>query len=128
MKIIGAIKKGLGEGKKFMSLKKYREQFYKILKYYPYRGTLNVELDKENLKKFKYRVQKKRKYLLRGFRQKNRTYREVKLIKAKFRDKKIGIIFPYYRHNPENIIEIVARQNLRYTYKLKDGDIVEVEI
>ncbi|MCX8163432.1 MAG: CTP-dependent riboflavin kinase [Candidatus Micrarchaeota archaeon] len=128
MKIRGKVKKGLGEGKKFMSLKEYREGFYKIFNYYPYRGTLNLELDKKNLENFNSKIKTRKKRLVKGFKKNGKIYREVKVVKAKIGKKIIGVVFPFYKHHPKNIVEIIAKENLRREYKLKDGDEIEFEI
>ncbi|MFN3909828.1 MAG: DUF120 domain-containing protein [Candidatus Anstonellaceae archaeon] len=128
MKIFGRVKRGLGQGKFFMSLKGYQTQFYKLLKYNPYKGTLNLELDKKNLLKLKNKKRKVRKYKIKGFYYKNKEYKPITMIKAKLKNLKIGIIFPYYRHHKKNIIEIIAKQNLRKKFFLKDNSKIEITI
>ena len=128
MKIIGLVKKGLGQGKYFMSLNGYRKGFYKILKYYPFKGTLNLEVSNKDVKKIQDALKRKRKYKIKGFKENNEEYKEITFIKVKVFGKPAIIVFPFYRHHPKNIIEVVSKYNLRKKYKLKNDGKVELEI
>jgi len=128
MKITGIVKKGLGQGKYFMSLNGYKKGFYKILKYYPFKGTLNIELNKKDVKKIQKALKVKKIYTIEGFKENNKEYKKITFIKIKIFNNPAIIVFPFYRHNPKNVIEIASKYNLRKKYKLKDNDKVEIEI
>jgi riboflavin kinase len=127
IKIIGKVVDGLGEGKFFMSLDGYKKGFYKYLNYYPYKGTLNLSLDKKNLKLFKNAIKKLKKYKINGFKENKKKYYPIKLIKIKAKNLKGAAIFPYYKHHPENIVELVFRFNIRKKFQLKNFQNFEFE-
>ncbi|WP_457611974.1 DUF120 domain-containing protein [Methanocaldococcus sp.] len=125
MNIIGKVVSGLGEGKKFLSIKKYKEDIKKLLGFEPYEGTLNLELPFE-IDESNYKYFETEDFILN-----NKKYFGVKLIPVKIlvKDYKIdgAILIPKKTYHKKNIVEIIAPIKLR-DLGVKDGDEVKVII
>jgi riboflavin kinase len=122
----GEVVAGLGTGKLFVTKEEYKKQFKKKIGYIPYAGTLNLKIkneDRSDIGKYASGI------LIRGFRENNRTYGQVKCLdctlKKDQKQTKGTIVIPQKtRHR--NILEIISPQNLRKTLNLKNNDIVEI--
>jgi riboflavin kinase len=122
--IKGKVFSGSGEGTKFTEQPWAKKQITEKLGYIPHPGTLNIRITENGLK-------------LKNFLDKI-TWMEIsppkgfcrgKLAKAYFIDNlKCAIIKPEVENYPQDVIELMAPINLRKTFKLKDGDNVEVKI
>ena len=117
----GKITTGRGEGKKFLDLLWVKKQIQEKLQFIPYKGTLNVILNKKSvphrslLKKTKYvRIEP-----ADGF------YNGI-AIPALINSQNCTIIVPEIKNYPKNMIEIIAPINLRQSLNIKDGDEVAV--
>lgn len=122
--IKGKVFSGRGEGTKFTEQPWAKKQIAEKLGYVPHPGTLNITITENGLK-------------LKNFLDKI-TWTEIsppegfcrgKLSKACFiGNLKCAIIKPEVENYPQDVIELMAPANLRKTFKLKDGDTVEVKI
>ncbi|MGB9675729.1 MAG: DUF120 domain-containing protein [Candidatus Bathyarchaeales archaeon] len=125
IQVRGKVFSGSGEGAKFVSLPWVKRQITEKLGFTPYNGTLNIRLDKESVV-LKRRVMKKANAIKiipqEGFCQ-------GKLFKAVFMDElECAVVIPEVEGYPEDMIEIVAKVNLREKFQLKDDDTVKVKI
>ncbi|WP_423793147.1 CTP-dependent riboflavin kinase [Methanocaldococcus indicus] len=126
MIIEGKVVSGLGEGKKYLSIKKYKEDIKKYLGFYPYEGTLNILLNNEiDFSNFKY-------FETEDFTHNNKKYYGIRLIPVNIliNDTKIsgGIVLPKKTKHKKNILEIIAPIKLREKFNLKDGDTIKIEV
>jgi CTP-dependent riboflavin kinase len=126
MKVVGTVFSGVGRGVQLINLN--RDRIYGLLGIKAYRGTLNLRLEKPlYLKrlahKFLYRVIKTGHMIV-----------EMRFYKARIKDvdcwvmrqeKSIFKLDPPYK---DDVLEIIAKENLRERFELEDGDEVEVEI
>ena len=125
----GKICTGMGEGAYYMSRKGYRNRFPTMVGFIPYPGTLNVQLLEEtSLKNFE-RLQRSPASFIKEFMEDNRKFGRV-FVWPTFiliGDNKIpsALIRPDRTHH-NNQIELIAKENIKDTYNVKDGDIIEV--
>ncbi len=118
----GIVVGGRGEGKKFMSMEKYKEQFIKNFNINPYPGTLNLEIDE----KIYGDMKKLEGIYLHGFIREGKEYGGVKCFPVKILDENCLLIIPE-KTVYEKIVEIVSQYNLREKHGLENGDHLEIE-
>jgi riboflavin kinase len=123
----GAVISGIGEGKYYMSLAPYREQFKVHLGFEPYPGTLNIRLSPSSIP-----VRKKIDALdwtrIKGFSTDGRTFGDAKCIACRIGNIACGIVVPGRTHYPEDIIEVIAPIALRRKLGVEDSDSISVEV
>ncbi len=124
--IKGKVFSGVGEGRYYVSLKGYKEQFKEKLGFDPYPGTLNLKIPKEQLY-FRRRLEEEDGILIEGFKTPDRTFGDVKAFKCKVNGIEGAIVLPKRTHYPSDVLEVMAPVKLR-NYGIKDGDFVEVEV
>lgn len=124
--INGKVFSGLGEGKYYISQENYKNGLKDILGFEPFLGTLNIRISKKELYKMEI-IRLKEKRFIPPFEKDGRVFGKVYVYEAKFRDEKIGVIIPERTHYTD-VLEIVARENMRQKYDLKDGDTLEITI
>jgi len=120
----GWVVSGKGEGRFYLSKKKYAEQFSENLGFLPYPGTLDVKLDGTQ-------IRKEPDILIKGFRENGEIRGDVLCFKSKliYRGKETPCytIIPILTSH-KNVIEVIHKENLREKLKIEDGDEVEIEI
>jgi riboflavin kinase len=123
----GTVVSGIGEGKYYMSLEPYKQQFKTHLGFEPYPGTLNIRLPASGLP-----VRKKIDSLgwirIKGFSTDGRTFGDAKCLPCRIDDIPCGIVVPGRTHYPEDIIEVIAPVALRRKLGVEDTDTVTVEV
>ena len=122
----GTIRTGMGEGGYYICQKQYMEQFDEKLNFKPYEGTLNIEINKEDLGKLEI-VQNSDGHEIAGFSSEGRSFGKVIAYKAKIRNIECAIVVPERSHY-SNIIEVVCQYHLRRTLSIQDGDKVEIKV
>jgi riboflavin kinase, archaea type len=123
----GTVVSGIGEGKYYMSLGPYKEQFNTHLGFEPYPGTLNIRLSSSSIP-----VRKKIEALdwirIKGFSTDGRTFGDAKCLPCRIGSISCGIVMPGRTHYPEDIIEVIAPVALRRKLGVEDSDTVTVEV
>jgi len=123
--IYGTVFSGLGEGKYYISKHGYREQFIKKLGFSPYPGTLNLYLSFDENKKLEKILLEKEYILLKGFRDENRSFGDVKCYRVIVEERVEGALLkPFRTHHMPNVVEIVSKEFLRKKFNINDGSIV----
>ena len=125
--ISGKVLDGLSDGKYYMSLSEYREQFEKKLGFKPYSGTLNIRLDMED-RNIKERIKKMDGILIEGFVKNNRVYGSLKCFKCMINGIEGSIIIPERSHYGSEILELISPFKLRKKLNLKNGSKIDVEV
>jgi len=125
-KLTGRVISGVGEGIYYMSQRGYCEQFERELGFNPYPGTLDIKLDKASLE-FKAVLMQLPGKQAESFKTNERTFGQVKFFPAKLKNKKVALILPVRSHYTD-IVELIAPKKLRESLKLRDGDVVQVEV
>ena len=123
----GAVVSGLGEGKYYMSLQPYKEQFAAALGFEPYPGTLNIKLAQSSVP-----VRKKIDALewtrIKGFSTDGRTFGDARCIPCRIGTLRCGIVVPGRTHYPDDLIEVIAPVALRRKLGVEDNDSINVEV
>ena len=123
----GSVVSGIGEGKYYMSLEAYKQQFNTHLGFEPYPGTLNIRLSSSSLP-----VRKKIDALnwirIKGFSTDGRTFGDAKCLPCRIGTISCGIVMPGRTHYPVDIIEVIAPMALRRKLGVEDSDTVTVEV
>ena len=123
----GRVITGLGEGRYYMALGPYREQFAEHLGFEPFPGTLNLRLDQQSVG-IRRELDRQEWVKISGFVADGRTFGEARCIPCRIGDIPCGIVVPGRTHYPEDIVELVAPIELRPALGVKDTDIVTVEV
>jgi riboflavin kinase len=121
--ITGTLEKGFGEGRYYVSLPQYQNEFKKKLGFKAYPGTLNV---KSNLSEIKIFMSNLKQLTIKGFETKNRTFGSLKCYKVKINNTKGAIVVPERTRHSENIIEIISPVYLKEKLKVNDGDKIKI--
>jgi len=119
----GKIFSGKGEGAKFVTLAWVRKQIRKELGFEPYPGTLDLRITGEDTRR--------KKPLLEGGVTilPPKGFCRGRLFRACFKTElECGVVVPEVAGYPEDVIEIIAPENLREKFHLSDGDKVEIEV
>jgi riboflavin kinase len=127
--IKGKVITGMGEGAYYMSRKGYKRQFYAILGFTPYPGTLNLQiLEDQHLGNFERLLRSPAKFISE-FKENNRIFGKVFVWPANLliNNKKIpsAVIRPDRTHHV-NQIELIAEDHIKSKFNVKDGDDLEV--
>ena len=126
--IKGILFSGLSEGSYYMGLEGYRRQFRAKLGFDPFPGTLNLRISKDSMSQ-RRELEGYPFIGIDGFADKERTYGGARCYKVALAGKIQGaIIVPIRAHYREDVIEIIAPENLRKLLRLRDGDTVEVSV
>ena len=124
--IKGTVRTGMGEGGYYICQKQYMDQFNVKLNFKPYEGTLNIEIDKDDVSKLDI-IRNSEGHEISGFTNEGRSFGKVTAYKAKIRNIDCAIVVPERSHY-SNIIEIVCQYHLRRTLSISDGDKVEIKV
>lgn len=124
MKILGFVISGTKKGGYFLSQKFYSEQFKEKLGFKPFPGTLNIQIQEENLEQIA-KIPEEEIGIIEG----EEEFGTVKYIKASLNDTINGaLVFPVKTQHPQDILEFIAQENLREKLNLKDGELVNLDI
>ena len=125
----GSVISGLGEGAYYMSLKGYTKQFKAKIGYVPFPGTLNIKLNQLQTTQIIQQLDEIDNMTLDPFSDGKRTYGWVKCFHAILNDSiKCELIRLERTHHDNSVIELISKNNLRKTARLKTGSKVTVRI
>lgn len=127
----GTITSGMGEGKHYISLPGYMEQFETKLGYEPFPGTLNVELDDESVRR-RGAMEALEPVHIDGWEDDDRTYGPcvcypATVVATEGYDE-AHVIAPERTHHDEDQLEVIAPVKLREELGLADGDRLTVRV
>ncbi|VVC01759.1 Riboflavin kinase [uncultured archaeon] len=123
----GKVVRGLGEGSFFVGQKEYVAQFKKKLGFMPFKGTLNLFIDAEDVEK-RLTLREEKPIEIPGFSKGKRKFGKIAAYKCMIGGLPGAIVFPDYSQHGLQTLEIISSFNLRKELKLEDGAIVPVEI
>ena len=123
----GEVISGLGEGRYYVSIPRYKEQFVAKLGFEPFPGTLNLRLDPTSLET-RGEIEKLNWVRIEGFIDNDRTFGSAKCLLCRIEGSASAIIVPGRTHYPDDIIEVLCEDGLREKLGLKDGDKIKLEI
>lgn len=124
--IHGTVQSGMGEGGYYICQEQYTSQFKERLGFVPFEGTLNIQVDPEDVGKLDV-VGSIAGVTISGFTDNGRSFGDVIAYKAKIRNIDCAIVVPDRSHYVD-IIEIICQYHLRRTLSLEDGSPVDVKV
>ena len=121
-----------GEGRHYITLPGYAEQFVSRLGYEPFPGTLNVELDEESVRR-RGEIAGVDAVPIDAWEDDDRTYGAaacyaVTIVADGRRYDDAHAIVPDRTHHDDDQLELIAPDELREELALADGDEVEVRV
>jgi riboflavin kinase len=130
--LTGIVTSGMGEGRHYITLPGYMEQFIEKLGYEPFAGTLNVELGDESVRK-RARLSALEPVTIEGWEDDERTYGPAYCYAASVEGddgeyEPAHVIAPERTHHGEEQLELIAPEKLRDVLELADGDEVIVHV
>lgn len=128
----GAVTSGMGEGRHYITLPGYMEQFREQLDYEPYPGTLNIDLSEDGIRN-RSRLDALEPITIDGWESEDRTYGPAycypATISAPDDDFDTAhVIAPERTHHGDDHLELIAPVELRATLDLTDGTEVTVDV
>lgn len=120
----GILISGLEEGSFFMSLEPYLIAMKRELNFTPFKGTLNLEVNEQEAKKF---INSLELITIEGFKKGTKKFGNVKCYPCKIKHIPCAIIIPEFTRYGSDIVEAIAEVNLREALNLKDGDKITIE-
>jgi riboflavin kinase len=129
----GVVTSGMGEGRHYITLPGYMEQFESRLGYAPFAGTLNLELDEESVRA-RARMDAIDPIPIDGWEDEDRTYGPAFCWPATLetpsgeRYEESHVIAPERTHHGADQLEVIAPERLRDALGLDDDDHVTVHV
>ena len=133
IELAGTVTSGMGEGRHYISLPGYMEQFEAKLGYEPFPGTLNLELDAESVRA-RAGLSAFSPVAIEGWEDDDRTYGPAVCYAAAVETaggeefEPSHVIAPERTHHDEDQLEVIAPAKLRETLGLEDGDVLTVTV
>ena len=128
----GAVTSGMGEGRHYISLSGYMEQFRERLGYEPFAGTLNVSLTDESVRA-RAGLESMDGVPIDGWEDDERTFGPATCYRATVESDDgsfdpCHVIVPVRTHHDEDQLEVIAPVELREELSLADDDTVVVHV
>ena len=130
--LTGTVTGGMGEGRHYITLPGYAEQFVERLGYEPFPGTLNVELDEESVRS-RAGMASLDPVPIDGWEDEERTFGPAECYPARLVNGDrvydgAHTIAPERTHHDEDQLEIIAPDKLREELGVDDGDHITVHV
>jgi len=130
LELTGAVTDGKGEGKYFIALEGYAEQFESKLGYTPFPGTLNLDLTSASTER-RTRLDDRNPTCIEAWEDGESTYGAVACYPARLigaANTPAHVLVPKRTDHDLDQLEIVSPVKLREAYDLDDGDQLTVRI
>ena len=124
MVLVGIVTSGLGKGAVFMSIDYYKKNIKEKLGFFPYPGTLNLNVNKEQT----HLLKNIPPIRIESFKKDNKTFGGASCYKIKINNIDGFIIVPDLTEHEENMVEVIAPVNLKSELKIKDGHKVKIQL
>ncbi|WP_302081804.1 CTP-dependent riboflavin kinase [Salinibaculum rarum] len=129
--LTGDVTSGMGEGRHYITLSGYMEQFRDLLGYEPFAGTFNIDLTEESIRR-RAHLGAIDPVVIEGWEDDERTYGPAycypATVVADERYEPAHVIAPERTHHGDDHLEVIAPDRLRDTLGLDDGDEVTVDV
>lgn len=116
----GKIFSGKGEGREYVRLSWVKEQIIKKIGFTPYEGTLNILLPKNGAIIQRLRNAKGIEIVP------DLGFFAGKLFRASIRNLECAVVIPQTLDYPEDVLEVVAAENLRRKLHVRNGDVIKL--
>ena len=128
----GEVTSGMGEGRHYITLSGYMEQFREKLGYEPFAGTLNVDLTPESIRS-RAQLDAFEPITIDGWQSDDRTYGPAYCYPAVVETgedeyEQAHVITPERTHHGDDHLELIAPDELRDRLALADGTEVTVSV
>jgi riboflavin kinase len=128
----GVVTSGMGEGRHYITLSGYMEQFREKLGYQPFPGTLNVDLDAESVRE-RPRLDALEPVTIEGWESDERTYgpaycNPATLVAPGGTCEQAHVIAPERTHHGDDHLELIAPEELRESLDLTDRTEVTIRV
>jgi len=123
----GTVVSGVGEGRYYMSIPHYQEQFSELCGFSPYPGTLNVKLNPQSMQ-VRNKIESLGWKIVPGFHDEHRQFGDARCLLCTISKIPCAIVAPLRTHHPSEIIEVISGVRLREELGVNDGSPVEVVI
>jgi riboflavin kinase len=132
IELTGTVTSGMGEGRHYITLSGYMEQFQAKLGYEPFPGTLNVDLTPESVRS-RARLDALEPITIEGWESEDRTYGPAYCYPASIRTdgrtyEMAHVIAPERTHHGDDHLELIAPDELREELSLTDDTEVTVSV
>jgi len=131
VELTGTITSGMGEGRHYITLPGYMEQFVDKLGYEPFAGTLNIDLTEKSVRT-RARLGAIDPITIEGWEDEERTYGPAYCYPATLAAgesyEPAHVITPERTHHGDDHLEVIAPDRLRDALDLDDGDEVTVNV
>jgi riboflavin kinase len=127
VELVGEVVSGMGEGKYYISLDGYVEQFVDRLGYEPFAGTLNISLDDESTRR-RASLENADGIPIDEWENEDRTFGAATCYEASVEGVDAHVIRPHRSHYPDDTLEVIAPVKLRDELGIDYGDEVTVEV
>jgi len=127
LEISGAIVRGLGEGKYYLSLDGYRRQIQKALGFIPFPGTLNLRMASGDVWK-RQQLLRMEPIIISGFTDGKRTYGDLFAYRCRLEGADCAIIVPMRTHHGPEVIEVISSFDIKKKLGKKDGGKVRLTV
>jgi len=127
LELVGEVVSGMGEGKYYISLDGYVEQFVERLGYEPFPGTLNLSLDDESTRR-RAALENVEGTIIEEWENEDRTFGAVTCYDASIDGVDAHVIRPHRSHYPDDTLEVIAPVKLREELEIDYGDELNVEV
>ena len=125
----GVVFSGRGEGSFYVSI--YARSFEEVLGFRPFPGTLNIRLQ-AGIERFNKCLERASGAVVAPPKIEGAKLGEVLVFRARlfrgFDSWDVFIVRPKITHYRGDVVEIVSKEYLRGELKIKDGDVVEIEV
>ena len=129
LELNGSVITGLGEGAYYMSLNGYTKQFKMKIGYVTFPGTLNIKLNQLHATQIIQQLDELDNVMIKPFSDGKRTYGWVKCFHVILNNSiSCELIRLERTHHDNSVIELISKNNLRKTAKLKTDSKVTVRI
>jgi len=132
VELTGVVTSGMGEGRHYITLSGYMEQFREKLGYEPFPGTLNVDLTAESVRS-RARLDALKPITIEGWEGEERTYGPAYCYPATLSAggesyENAHVIAPERTHHGDDHMELIAPDELRDVLGLSDGTEVTISV
>jgi len=132
VELYGTVTSGMGEGRHYITLSGYMEQFREKLGYEPFAGTLNVDLTAESIRS-RARLDAFDPITIEGWESEDRTYGPAYCYPASMTVddetyEEAHVITPERTHHGDDHLELIAPDRLRDELGLADGTEVSISV
>ena len=133
VELTGTVTGGMGEGRHYISLPGYMEQFRERLGYEPFPGTLNLDLTDESVRR-RSALESLDPVHIDGWEDDERTYGPAVCYPAAVETtdgdvyEATHVIAPERTHHDEDQLEVIAPEKLRDALDLADDDHVTIHV